>query len=188
VSACWLPSSLVNPALAGRHFCLAAGWAGNGSVHDPARLYDDRHQFFRCLYERQRSQSVCRFEAGGRRQDKTRYGTASLGGSAGYGTVFAVNTDGSSTTLYYTNSEVSFGCLVLSSSALYGTTSEGGARIFSLSFPPHLTVASAATDIVLTWPTNYAGFDYSGYSLETTTDLGSAHSHWSACAILTLTA
>ncbi len=66
----------------------------------------------------------------------TLYGTAKNGGSGGHGTVFKINTDGSSfTTLYSftafapgTNSDGAnpLGSLVLSGNALYGTTSAGG--------------------------------------------------------------
>jgi hypothetical protein len=28
--------------------------------------------------------------------------------------------------------------------------------------------------VILSWPTNYAGFDYTGYTLQSTTNLGSA--------------
>jgi len=65
-------------------------------------------------------------------KNNTRYGTTSLGGSAGYGTVFAVNTDGSG----YTNLHDFTGTpgdgatpwagLNLSGKTLYGTTYYGG--------------------------------------------------------------
>jgi uncharacterized repeat protein (TIGR03803 family) len=62
----------------------------------------------------------------------TLYGTASYGGVAGWGTLFAVNTDGTGfTTLYdFTNGDDGFapaGSLILSGGTLYGTASEGGA-------------------------------------------------------------
>ncbi len=62
----------------------------------------------------------------------TLYGTASAGGPSGYGTVFAVNTDGTSfTTLYgFTNGNdgaVPAAGLALSGNTLYGTASAGGA-------------------------------------------------------------
>src|SRR5436190_1765815 len=69
----------------------------------------------------------------------TLYGTATEGGSSDYGTVFAVNTDGTGfTTLYSftapsspfvgTNSDAAFpgGDLILSGKTLYGTASRGG--------------------------------------------------------------
>ena len=66
----------------------------------------------------------------------TLYGTAEYGGSSGYGTVFAVNTNGTSfTNLYsftatsnYTNSDGAdpFGSLILSGNTLYGEATGGG--------------------------------------------------------------
>jgi hypothetical protein len=45
--------------------------------------------------------------------------------------------------------------------------------VFSLSLPaPQLTIVSFGANVVLTWPTNVAGFDYSGYTLQSTTNLG----------------
>nr|UXE45792.1 hypothetical protein Hi04_10k_c5218_00005 [uncultured bacterium] len=120
----------------------------------------------------------------------TLYGTAYNGGSSGHGTVFAVNTDGTGfTTLYSftaattnlsgapTNSDgvnPSSG-LILSSNTLYGTTPAGGSSgngtVFSLSFKPQLTITPSGTNIILSWPTNFAGFDYTGYTLQSTTNL-----------------
>jgi uncharacterized repeat protein (TIGR03803 family) len=69
----------------------------------------------------------------------TLYGTASGGGTSGYGTVFAVNTDGTGfTTLYsFTNGSdgsVPYAGLVLSGNTLYGTASEGGTSGFGTVF------------------------------------------------------
>jgi hypothetical protein len=36
-----------------------------------------------------------------------------------------------------------------------------------------MTIIPSATNLILTWPTNYAGFDYTGYTLQSTTNLGS---------------
>ncbi len=59
----------------------------------------------------------------------TLYGTASQGGSAGYGAVFAISTDGSDFTNLYSFSGVAGefpqGALVLSGNTLYGTTESG---------------------------------------------------------------
>jgi hypothetical protein len=41
-------------------------------------------------------------------------------------------------------------------------------------FPPQLTITLSGANVIVTWPTNYAGFDYTGYTLESTTNLGSA--------------
>jgi uncharacterized repeat protein (TIGR03803 family) len=111
------------------------------------------------------------------------YGTASAGGSAGNGTVFALNLDGTGFTNLYnftatspypqqTNSDGAnpSGGLILSGYNLYGTTSYGGnsgnGTVFKLSFAPTLTIARSGTNILLTWPANAAGFDYTGLSLQ----------------------
>jgi hypothetical protein len=89
------------------------------------------------------------------------------------GQVFAVNTDGTAfTTLYrFTgNRRKEFpGGLILSGNTSYGAAIAG---VFSLSFQPQLTTLSSGPNLILTWPTNYAGFDYTGYRLETTINLG----------------
>jgi uncharacterized repeat protein (TIGR03803 family) len=70
------------------------------------------------------------------------------------------------------------GALILSGNTLYGMARYGGAysdgTVFSLSFPPQLTITPSETNVILTWPTNYAGFDYTGYTLQSTTNLGSS--------------
>jgi uncharacterized repeat protein (TIGR03803 family) len=120
----------------------------------------------------------------------TLYGTASSGGSSGNGTVFAVNTNGTGFTnmysftassgsqlLSYTNCDGAnpYGGLVLSGNILYGTAAYGGisgnGTVFSLSFPPQLTIIPSGPYVILTWPTNYAGFDYTGFVLQSTTNL-----------------
>ncbi|MCU0783074.1 MAG: hypothetical protein MUF81_03315 [Verrucomicrobia bacterium] len=103
----------------------------------------------------------------------TLYGTTSLGGSSGRGTIFAINTDGSDFTTLYTfsalsNSTNSDGArpqagLILSGRTLYGTTPLGGTSgngtLFSLSLqPPQLKIVRSETNVVLTWPANAAGF------------------------------
>ena len=116
----------------------------------------------------------------------TLYGTASGGGSSGSGTVFALHTNGTGfKTLHsfapsstnssgiYTNgggANPSAG-LILSGNTLYGTTGNGGSSgngtVFSISFPPpQLTITPSETNVILSWPTNVAGFDYSGYTLQ----------------------
>jgi uncharacterized repeat protein (TIGR03803 family) len=130
----------------------------------------------------------------------TLFGSARLGGSSGSGTVFAINIDGSDfRTLHdftapaiglpHTNTDGYFpsGSLVLSGSVLYGTARYGGCysgngdpdgngTIFSISLPmspPELTVIASGDNLILAWPTNYAGFDYRGYVLQSTTDIAS---------------
>jgi uncharacterized repeat protein (TIGR03803 family) len=108
---------------------------------------------------------------------KTLYGTASVGGSSGSGTVFAVNTDGTGfTTLYsFTGNIDGAGpySLILSGNTLYGTASGGGisgnGTVFSLSFPPQPTIIPSGPYVILTWPS-----DYAGYILQSTTNLGSS--------------
>ena len=60
--------------------------------------------------------------------------------------------------------------LILSGNTLYGTAAYGGSSgngtIFSLSFAPHLTIIPAGTNVILTWPASVAGFDYTGFLLQ----------------------
>src|SRR5439155_14845310 len=63
--------------------------------------------------------------------------------------------------------------LILSGNTLYGTTYGGGdlgdGTVFSISLPvtpPQLTISPSGADIILTWPTNAAGF-----TLQSTTNL-----------------
>jgi len=130
----------------------------------------------------------------------TLYGTTAFGGGSdaptplgtdsraeGSGTVFALNTDGTGfTTLHsftltspYTNGDGAnpSGGLVLSGNTLYGTTGVGGrygsGTVFSILMQPQLTIIPSGPNLVLTWPTNYAGFDYTRYALQSTTSLAS---------------
>jgi uncharacterized repeat protein (TIGR03803 family) len=113
------------------------------------------------------------------------YGTAYAGGKAGNGTVFAVSTDGSTFTNLHnfsatppypapqTNCDGAnpSGGLVLSGSTFYGTTSSGGAAgngtLFSLSLAPRIAIVPSSQNVVLSWPSNAAGFDYTGFKLQT---------------------
>src|SRR5437867_2049264 len=124
----------------------------------------------------------------------TLYGTASSGGSSGYGTVFALYTDGMGFTNLHsftagsgsypniTNADGAYpyAGLIVSGNTLFGTATGGGrsgnGTVFSLSFRPQLAIAPSGvppSGIILTWPTNVAGFDYAGYTLQSTTNLGS---------------
>jgi uncharacterized repeat protein (TIGR03803 family) len=121
----------------------------------------------------------------------TLYGTATSGGAWGNGTVFAMDTNGSGfTTLYNftasnpdaigeaTNSDgIAPNGLILSSNTLYGTASKGGTSgygtVFSLALGPpvivpRLAVTLSGTNVILTWPTNAAGF-----TLQSATNLAS---------------
>jgi uncharacterized repeat protein (TIGR03803 family) len=110
----------------------------------------------------------------------TLYGTAANAGDSGAGTVFAVNTDGTGFTNLHnfaainlsngTNSEgaIPQAALILSGNTLYGTATAGGTvgkgTVFSLSLgsvsvsAPQLTINRSGTNVILTWPTNVAGF------------------------------
>jgi len=123
----------------------------------------------------------------------TIYGTTLIGGSLANGTLFALNTNGTSFTTLHNFSGFSTdslgnylnfsnqdgatpsGDLTLLGNTLYGTTSRGGlfgnGVVFGFSFLPQLAMARSEGNIVLSWPANYTGFDYAGFSLQTTTDL-----------------
>ena len=122
----------------------------------------------------------------------TLYGTAFHGGIENAGTVFVLNTDGTGFAilhsftlggaLFPTNNDGGWpvGGLVSSTNTLYGTTSGNslglefpsmGGTVFSLSFAPQLALTRLGANIILTWPTNTAGFDYTGYNLQSTTNL-----------------
>jgi uncharacterized repeat protein (TIGR03803 family) len=126
----------------------------------------------------------------------TLYGTASEGGEEGNGTVFAIKTDGSGFTVLHTFSAPAFlhtfpagitnsdgadpydAGLVMSGNTLYGTAVSGGSSgsgtVFSISFSPQLSIIQSEASLNLTWPTNFAGFDYTGYTLQSTTNLVSS--------------
>jgi uncharacterized repeat protein (TIGR03803 family) len=124
----------------------------------------------------------------------TLYGTTGTGNTNGTGTVFAVDTDGMGFTTLYSFTGVSGGTgsglfngtnsdgafpyagLILAGNTLYGTAPDGGSAgvgtVFSLAFPPpQLTIISSGANARLTWPVNYGGFSYSGYALQSTTNL-----------------
>jgi uncharacterized repeat protein (TIGR03803 family) len=118
----------------------------------------------------------------------TLYGTAPYGGNNFKGTVFAVNTNGTGFTILYSftggnDGDMPVAGLILSGNTLYGTTSIGGIHgagtVFSLSFPlPQLTIIRSGTNVSLTWPSSVAGFSYSGFALQSTTNVVS--SDWTA--------
>jgi uncharacterized repeat protein (TIGR03803 family) len=128
-------------------------------------------------------------EAGVYLSGNTLYGIMSVEGTA-----FSINTDGtgytllppqrSLTDLIASNTTVFGGTglsllgLVASTNALYGAGpfggNFGGGAVFSISFPPQLSIVPSAANTILTWPTNYAGFDYGGYTLQSSTNLASS--------------
>jgi uncharacterized repeat protein (TIGR03803 family) len=119
------------------------------------------------------------------------YGTTTGGGTAGNGTVFTVNTDGTgfrnlhSFSVGDTNDleettnidgAYSDARLVLSGNTLYGTTPLGGTNgngtIFSITLDsvgpsaPQLSISRSGNRLILTWPTSATG-----YTLQSTTNL-----------------
>jgi uncharacterized repeat protein (TIGR03803 family) len=118
----------------------------------------------------------------------TLYGAAISGGGSGRGTIFAINTDGTGFAVLHSFTSVGFnptnsegigpnGGLLLSGTDLYGTALAGGSSdngtVFGISFLPKLTLVPSATNVALTWTTNVAGFDYAGFTLQSTTNLAS---------------
>ena len=116
------------------------------------------------------------------------YGTALAGGSGGGGTVFMLNADGTGFRVLHTftsdfsnyDGAQSWAGLILSGNSLYGAAyyggSSGSGTVFSLSLQPQLTLIHSKTNLILTWPTNYAGFDYTRYVLQSSTNFGSSAS------------
>jgi uncharacterized repeat protein (TIGR03803 family) len=104
--------------------------------------------------------------------DNTLYGTATGGGSAGNGAVFALNINGTGFTNLHTFTGRGDGAaprtVILSGNTLYGAVSSGGSAgdgtVFGLSLgsvsasPPQLTISLAGTNVVLTWPNDAPGF------------------------------
>lgn len=113
----------------------------------------------------------------------TLYGVANSGGTTGFGTVFALSTNGMGFTTIYNfprpdgEPHQFYSDLSFTGGTLYGTTlmhgSGGNGTVFSLSFPPQLTITSSEGTTVVSWRALYAGFDYTGFTLQSTTNLGS---------------
>jgi uncharacterized repeat protein (TIGR03803 family) len=110
----------------------------------------------------------------------TLYGTTESGGSLGFGTMFAVNTDGSGFTTLHTFTGGSDGAypragLMLSGSTLYGTTGGGGTSgngtVFSLALLwPQLAMTISGPYVILTWPANDPAVFSSGFRVQATLD------------------
>lgn len=132
-------------------------------------------------------------EAGLILSGNTLYGTTRGFSGSANGTVFSMNNDGSGfATLHsFTGSSTDggtpyFSGVIRYSNALYGTTCFGGIGpapgngvIYSITFTPQLSIAQSGSNVVLSWPTNIAGFDYSSYTLQSTTNFFPSAS-WSA--------
>jgi uncharacterized repeat protein (TIGR03803 family) len=114
------------------------------------------------------------------------YGTTWYGGTyPNWGTVFKISATGALTSLYsftgHNDGGWPFAALVQGSDgSFYGTTQVGGVgdagTVFRLTIvpEPQLTIIPSAPYVILTWPTDYAGFSYAGYTLQSTTNLGSS--------------
>jgi uncharacterized repeat protein (TIGR03803 family) len=105
--------------------------------------------------------------------DGSFYGTTYGGGNTnlnygqGYGTVYTVATNGTLTSLYSfggtNDGAIPLGALVQGSDGnFYGTTSSGGTNnlgtVFRVTIEPQLTLTLSGANVILSWPTNYAGW------------------------------
>jgi uncharacterized repeat protein (TIGR03803 family) len=101
--------------------------------------------------------------------------------------VFAVKTDGSGFTTVHnftgnnltSDGATAYAGLILSGNTLYGATFYGGSSgegtVFSISFAPQLSIIPYGSNVILSWPANVDGFDYTGFTLQFTTNLVSAN-------------
>ena len=112
------------------------------------------------------------------------YGTTDNGGTNGAGTVFRISPKGALSSLYsFTGGNDGAnpvaGLVQGSDGSFYGTTVSGGqggvGTVFRLTIvpDPQLTIIPSGSNMILTWPTNYLSFDYTGYILQSTTNLAS---------------
>jgi uncharacterized repeat protein (TIGR03803 family) len=108
----------------------------------------------------------------------TLYGTAAFGGTSGYGTVFAVNTDGTGFTNLYNFTDGSDGAnpyagLILSGNTLYGTAafggSSGGGTVFAVN-----TDGTGFTNLHTFYYTSDGDEPYAGLILSGNTLYGTA--------------
>jgi uncharacterized repeat protein (TIGR03803 family) len=110
----------------------------------------------------------------------SRFGTNGLD-NGGNGTVFKVSTNGALTSLYsFTGTQDGAwpyaGLVQGTDGNFYGTTCYGGTsdngivfRLTVVPMPPQLTIIPSGANVILTWPTNAAGF-----TLQSTTNLGAS--------------
>jgi len=113
----------------------------------------------------------------------TLYGTAMWGGAAGDGVIYSINTNGTGFTTLYTftggnDGSTPKGALTLGGNVLYGSTTAGGSgpnggAIFSYTLPSPVTlsITRSGQNVILTWSSSA-----SGYTLQTTTQLGAGAS------------
>jgi uncharacterized repeat protein (TIGR03803 family) len=96
------------------------------------------------------------------------------------GVIYSLNTDGTCFTILHdfpVGTDQPFGGLTVLGKALYGTTYGGGTAgfgtIFRFSLLPQLSITPSEQNVILAWPTSYAGVDYSGFRLQSITNLSS---------------
>ncbi len=151
---------------------FAGGAYGNGTVF----VASTNGQFFTNLYSFTGGNDGSEPHAGLTLVGKTLYGTTLYGGTSSNGTLFAIHTDGSGFTNLYNFTGGGDGAnpetdLLLAGNVLYGTAASGGqagaGTVFSFTLAqPQLAIASAGTNVVLTWSASAVG-----YNLEFTTNL-----------------
>ncbi|HEY5232924.1 MAG TPA: leucine-rich repeat domain-containing protein [Verrucomicrobiae bacterium] len=61
----------------------------------------------------------------------------------------------------------------------WSSTFAGAPTVMLLPPPPTLSIIPSGANVILTWPTNVAGFDYSGFTVQSTTNLADTNS-WTA--------
>jgi uncharacterized repeat protein (TIGR03803 family) len=108
------------------------------------------------------------------------YGTTSTYGSPGSGTLFVLNPDGTGFTVLHQflsgeGFAASAGLLPVGNS-LFGTAKNGGnsngGTLFSLSLTlPQLRIIRSGTNAILSWPTTNFGINYSGFTLQSATNV-----------------
>jgi len=118
-------------------------------------------------------------------RDGNFYGTTTTGGTNNLSTLFKISTNGTLTSLcsfqggYY--GEKPYAALVQGRDGnFYGTTTggytSGYGNIFRLTLvpePPELTMIVYGANVILTWPTNFTGFNATTFILEFATNLAS---------------
>lgn len=114
------------------------------------------------------------------------YGTASAGGTAGYGTVFKLNTDGSGYTVLrtfdVTDGATPAGSLAALGNKLFGTTEYGGGlgdgTLFSIDLTPPivLSIQHLANSVVLKWTNASVSLQSAPFATGTFTNIPGATS------------